>query len=161
MQEGLGRFSGTKEDLIALSQAIQISDLVSGQPFKGCVAFLGAGKGIGSGGVILFRRDCNTVGIHMRNIPHSVPQHGMLYGIGVIGDGSAFQVDRRLDGIDLGARENNIVIDHVVPGVSIFDMVGINRIGHDVWEGFLRVLVQTRLAQGRGILADGPDLQVG
>ena len=97
----------------------------------------------------------------MRNIPHSVPQHGMLYGIGVIGDGSAFQVDRRLDGIDLGARENNIVIDHVVPGVSIFDMVGINRIGHDVGEGFLRVFVQTGLAQGRGVLVDCPDLQIG
>ena len=109
----------------------------------------------------MFRRDGNTVGIHMRNIPHAITQYRMLYGIGVIGDGSVFQVDGRLDGIDLGVRENNIVIDHVVPGVSIFDMVGINRIGHDVGEGFLRILVQAGFAQGRGVLADCPDFQIG
>ena len=85
----------------------------------------------------------------------------MLNGIGVIADGSVFQIDRCFDGIDLVVRDHHVVINHIIPCVSILDMIGIHRICHDVGEGFILSLIQAAGFQGRAVLADRPDFQVG
>ena len=160
-RKSLSRFSGAEEDLVALGQAVQIANFVSGEPLKGGVASLCSGKRIGTGVIILCRRDADSVGICMRDSPGSIAQLCVLDGIRVVGYDIVFQGDSRLDGIDLGVRDHNVVIDHVIPGVSIFDMIGINRIGHDVGKGFSSILIQRAFDQACSIFTDRPDLEVG
>ena len=140
---------------------LQVPDFVGGQPLKCRVAPICAGKGVPSCGIVLLRRDQLACHICVRDIPHSVLQDSVLNGIAVITEGSVFQVHCRFDGIDLVVREDNIIIDHVVPGVGILDIVGIGHVGHDVGEGLLFVLIQAVLVQRGTVPADRPDLQVG
>ena len=126
---------------------IQISNLVTGQPFEGGVASVCTGIGIIAGGVVLFLRDGNAVGICVRDSPDSVLQQRSFNGIGVIGYRTVLQVNGCFNGIDLRVRNHNVVIDHIVPGVGIFDMEGVNGVGHDVGERLFRVLIQRTFVQ--------------
>ena len=97
----------------------------------------------------------------MRDGAVAVLDDGVLNGVGLVGDDPVLQLERRLGGIDVGGADHDGVSNHVVPGVSVGDMVGVKHIGEDVGEGSAAGLVNLALGQALGVLADGPDLRTG
>ena len=98
----------------------------------------------------------------MRDIAEVVAvDNGMLDREGVVAYHAVLHGDGRLDGIDFGVGQNDVVVEHIRPGIGLGIVIGVRGIRQDIREGLIRLDVQGALVQCLPVCADFPDLQVG
>ena len=90
-----------------------------------------------------------------------VVNDGMLNRKGIVAHHAVLHGDGSLDGVDFGVREDDVVVEHIRPGIRLRVVIGIRSVGQDIREGFVRLDVQAALGQSLTVCADFPDLQVG
>ncbi len=160
-REDLGRLSLAHEDLIALYQTGEVLHLAAGEPLETGVASLGALEGGAAGFKIKLRDDVVALRIRVGDAAGAVLDERMLHGKGLVADHAVLEVEGALARVDVGVGNDDVIVEHVRPGVGRGVMEGVGAVRHDVGEGLFRVLFNAALDQGLAILADFPDPQVG
>ena len=97
----------------------------------------------------------------MGDTAQAVCRYGVLHGEGVVAERLIREAHGGLDAVDLVIRDDNVVVQQIVPVVRGLVVVGVGHVGENVGEGFLRVLVELALAEIRALLVDLPEAQVG
>ena len=153
--------SSTNFEWLSARELGEIARVGGREPLKVGAAALIARKSIDTGGVILLRRDRDTVCIRVRYASYAVRDKRMLHRIRLIADHAVLETIGALAGVNVGGRQDDVVIKQIVPGVCRRVMEGVSHVCEDVRERFLRILGKRALVQRASICTDLPDLQVG